>query len=98
MCRCSLPSRLLAKGYKIDMGGRGRHDAAPLLGRRVRGSGARSAHALGGWRLALLAGLGFLYIALFRQWDSAMLTLALILVCVPICVVTGLLVGIWGYL
>ena len=35
---------------------------------------------------------------LFRQWDSAMLTLALIVVCVPICVVTGLLVGIWGYL
>ena len=54
-------------------------------------------HALGGIRLALLGGLGFLYIALFRQWDSAMLTLALIVVCVPICVVTGLLLGIWGY-
>jgi len=52
----------------------------------------------GGMRLALLSGVSFLAIALFKQWDSAMLTLALILVCVPICVVSGLLIGIWGYL
>jgi glycine betaine/proline transport system permease protein len=55
-------------------------------------------YRFGGLRLALLSGLSFLAIALFRQWDSAMLTLALILVCVPICVATGLLIGIWGYL
>ena len=55
-------------------------------------------YRFGGVKLALLSGLSFLAIALFRQWDSAMLTLALILVCVPICVVTGLLLGIWGYL
>ncbi|MFZ5676153.1 MAG: ABC transporter permease [Pseudomonadota bacterium] len=55
-------------------------------------------YRFGGLKLALLSGLSFLAIALFRQWDSAMLTLALILVCVPICVVTGLLLGIWGYL
>lgn len=87
----------LAKGYRISWGESfitlprfswvGLCAAAGLIGYRF-----------GGLRLALLSGLAFLAIALFRQWDSAMLTLALILVCVPICVATGLLIGIWGYL
>ena len=51
----------------------------------------------GGMRLALLCGVGFLALAIFGVWDNAMLTLALILICVPFCVVTGLLIGIWGY-
>ena len=51
----------------------------------------------GGIRLAALCGLSFLSLAVFRVWDNAMLTLALIVICVPFCVVTGLLVGIWGY-
>ena len=46
---------------------------------------------------ALLVGGCFLYIALFGQWDSAMLTLALISIAVPFCVVTGLFVGIWAW-
>jgi glycine betaine/proline transport system permease protein len=54
-------------------------------------------HALGGRRLALLSGACLLYIALFGQWDSAMLTLALIVIAVPICVLTGLFVGILGW-
>ena len=51
----------------------------------------------GGRRLALLCGLGFLALAVFKVWDNAMLTLALIVICVPFCVATGLLTGIWGY-
>ena len=54
-------------------------------------------HALGGRRLAFLSGACLLYIALFGQWDSAMLTLALIVIAVPICVLTGLLVGILAW-
>jgi glycine betaine/proline transport system permease protein len=54
-------------------------------------------HALGGWRLSILAGGCLLYIALFGQWDSAMLTLALIVIAVPFCVIAGLLVGILGW-
>jgi glycine betaine/proline transport system permease protein len=87
----------LAKGYRINWGESfitlprfswvGLCAVAGLIGYRF-----------GGLKLGLLSGLSFLAIALFRQWDSAMLTLALILVCVPICVVTGLLIGIWGYL
>ena len=51
----------------------------------------------GGIRLAALCGLNFLALAVFKVWDNAMLTLALIVICVPFCAVTGLLVGIWGY-
>ena len=54
-------------------------------------------YVYGGVRLAALCGLGFLALVVFGVWDHAMLTLALILICVPFCVVTGLLVGIWGY-
>jgi len=88
---------LLAKGYKLAVG-----DLVFTLPRLswvgICAAVALLGHALGGVRLALLAGLGFLYIAVFRQWESAMLTLALIVVCVPLCVAVGLLVGIWGYL
>jgi glycine betaine/proline transport system permease protein len=49
-----------------------------------------------GWRLALLTGGCFLYLAVFGQWDSAMITLSSIAVAVPLGVVGGLLVGIWG--
>jgi glycine betaine/proline transport system permease protein len=87
---------VLAKGFKLSLG-----DESYVLPRLswlgVCATAALIGYALGGMRLALLGGLCFLYIAVFRQWDSAMLTLALIVVCVPICVVTGLLFGIWGY-
>jgi glycine betaine/proline transport system permease protein len=47
--------------------------------------------------IALLAAACFLYIAVFGQWKSAMLTLALIVICVPLCVLTGVLVGVWAH-
>ena len=51
----------------------------------------------GGLRLAALCGLSFLALAVFKLWDNSMLTLALIVICVPFCVATGLLGGIWAY-
>ncbi|MBN9219337.1 MAG: ABC transporter permease subunit [Mesorhizobium sp.] len=54
-------------------------------------------HAVGGRKLSLLVGGCFLYIALFGQWTSAMLTLALISIAVPFCIVTGLFAGIWAW-
>lgn len=87
---------LLAKGFKIGRGAEaiqlprlswvGVVIAAFLAGR-----------AAGGTRLGLLIGGCFLYIALFGQWSSAMLTLGLIAIAVPFCIVTGLLVGIWAW-
>ncbi len=51
----------------------------------------------GGPRLAAIAGGAFLYLALFNQWDSAMLTLASIVIAVPFGVAGGLALGILAY-
>ncbi len=48
----------------------------------------------GGWRLAVTAVACFGFLAVFGQWDSAMVTLASILIAVPIGVAGGLLLGI----
>jgi glycine betaine/proline transport system permease protein len=47
--------------------------------------------------LALLVGLCFAYLAVFGQWDSAMVTLASVLISVPIGVAGGLALGILAY-
>ncbi len=49
------------------------------------------------WSLAALVGGCFLYLAVFGQWDSAMVTLASVLIAVPIGVAGGLLLGIAAY-
>ncbi|MEH6726717.1 MAG: ABC transporter permease subunit [Hyphomicrobiales bacterium] len=49
------------------------------------------------WKLALLMGLAFLYLAVFGQWDSAMVTLASIIIAVPFGVAGGLMLGIAAY-
>ncbi|MDH4411899.1 MAG: ABC transporter permease subunit [Rhizobium sp.] len=51
----------------------------------------------GGYRLAALVAACFGFLAAFGQWSSAMVTLASILVAVPIGVVLGLLLGLAGY-
>jgi glycine betaine/proline transport system permease protein len=51
----------------------------------------------GGRRLALLVGLCFLYLAVFGQWSSAMVTLSSILIAAPLGVVGGVLLGIAAY-
>ncbi|WP_205625080.1 ABC transporter permease [Geminicoccus roseus] len=51
----------------------------------------------GGQRLAILGGGAFLYLAVFGQWTSAMVTLASIAIAVPFGVGLGLLLGIGGY-
>ncbi len=48
-------------------------------------------------KLALLVGTCFLYLVLFGQWDSAMVTLSSIAIAVPIGVIGGLLLGIIGF-
>lgn len=51
-------------------------------------------YALKGWRLALLSGGTFVWIALMGQWKWTMETLSVVIVAVPIAVVLGLLLGI----
>ena len=54
-------------------------------------------HAFGGRRTAWVAFLCFFYLALFGQWDRAMLTLALVVVCVPVGAMLGLILGVAAY-
>ncbi|RUV14156.1 ABC transporter permease subunit, partial [Mesorhizobium sp. M7A.T.Ca.TU.009.01.3.1] len=87
---------LLAKNFKIG------HGADAYILPRLSWVGVCAAaflagHAAGGRKLSLLVGGCFLYIALFGQWTSAMLTLALISIAVPFCIVTGLFAGIWAW-
>ncbi len=49
------------------------------------------------WRLAAFVGLCFGYLAIFGQWDSAMVTLSSIVIAVPFGVAGGLFLGIAGY-
>lgn len=54
-------------------------------------------HRAGGLRLAILSGACFLFIAMFGQWTSAMITLASILIAVPIGVVGGMALGLAAF-
>jgi len=49
------------------------------------------------WTMAFFVSLAFGYLAVFGQWESAMVTLASILVAVPMGVLLGLLFGIATY-
>jgi len=49
------------------------------------------------WKLGALAGICFLYLALFDQWDSAMVTLSSIVIAVPFGAAGGLILGIIGH-
>ncbi len=49
------------------------------------------------WALAALAGGCFAYLAIFGQWDGAMVTLASILIAVPFGIAGGLFAGLASY-
>ncbi|MEX2647690.1 MAG: ABC transporter permease subunit [Alphaproteobacteria bacterium] len=51
-------------------------------------------HWIGGRRLAVLAGLGFFYLAMFGVWKGSMQTLSLIVVTAPVAASIGLGLGV----
>ena len=55
------------------------------------------AHYAKGWALSALVGICFFYLAVFNQWESAMVTLASVIIAVPMGVVGGLALGILAY-
>ncbi len=54
-------------------------------------------YGLGKWRLALLAGGTFVWVALIGQWELAMETLSVIAVAVPVAFLVGLTLGILAW-
>jgi glycine betaine/proline transport system permease protein len=87
---------LFAEGFTIGSG-EGATSVPRLSWIGVLAAVTLMGHAFGGRRTALIAFLCFFYLALFGQWDRAMLTLALIVVCVPVGVLLGLIIGIAAY-
>ncbi|MBI2253996.1 MAG: ABC transporter permease subunit [Proteobacteria bacterium] len=63
----------------------------------VIGAMTLTGYAYGGLRTAATVFLCFTYIAFFGQWNGAMLTLASVIVCVPIAVALGLGFGILAF-
>src|SRR5690606_28972220 len=56
------------------------------------------AFRLGGVRLFLVQAAACAYLVLFGQWPAAMLTLASVIVCVPVAISIGLGIGIVAHL
>jgi glycine betaine/proline transport system permease protein len=63
----------------------------------VIGAFTLAGHAYGGIRVAVLSFICFAYVAVFDQWDSTMLTLASVIICAPMGVVVGMLLGVLAY-
>ena len=95
-CRSISPSACWPRDSRSDRA-RARSISRPSPGSASPSACAIAGYVYGGRRLALGCGACFLYLAVFGQWDSAMLTLALVLIAMPLGVVIGLAIGIWGY-
>lgn len=85
---------LLSSGLRLGAGSTATELAPPLSWVSVIGLFAFAGWVAGGRRLAWIVGLCFAFIALFGRWESAMVTLASIVVAVPVGVAGGLLLGI----
>ncbi len=92
-----LATSLLATGFMDGRGSTATQVLPPLPWLAVIGLVAILGHHASGWRLAAFATACFFYLALFGQWASAMLTLASIMVAVPLGAAGGLLLGIAAY-
>jgi glycine betaine/proline transport system permease protein len=92
-----LARSLLSTGFRAGIG----QDASQIWPRlpwvALIGILALMAHYAKGRGLALLVALCLLYLAVFGQWESAMVTLASIVIAVPLGVLAGLFVGIAAY-
>lgn len=88
---------VLSSGFMEGQGSGAVQILPPLSWIAVTAIVIAAGHFAKDWKLALLMGSAFLYLAVFGQWDSAMVTLASIIIAVPFGVAGGLLLGIAAY-
>ncbi len=93
----ALAKALLVSGFVQGLGNEAVQLAPPLTWIAVIFVVAAIGHYAKSFALAAFVGLCFLYLAVFGQWESAMVTLASILIAVPLGVTGGLLLGIAAY-
>lgn len=92
-----LAKALLSGGFKIPLGGDTVLRTPPLSWFGLFVVVVMAAYRVKDRGLAILIGACFLYLVVFGQWESAMITLASIIVAVPLGVAGGLALGIQGY-
>ena len=88
---------LLSTGFLSGQGSQAVQLWPPLPWISVIAIASALALLAGGRRLALLVTACFAFLAVFGQWNSAMVTLASILVAAPIGVAVGLLLGVLAW-
>ncbi|SHH16605.1 glycine betaine/proline transport system permease protein [Cognatishimia maritima] len=88
---------MLVDGFSVGQGQQAIELAPSISWIAIIGTMAAVAIYAKNKSLALLAGLCFAYLAIFGQWESAMVTLASVLIAVPIGVAGGLMLGILSY-
>ncbi|WIY25776.1 ABC transporter permease [Parasedimentitalea psychrophila] len=88
---------LLIEGFSVGLGNEAVEIAPSLSWIAIIVTLVAMGHYARDWRLAGLMGGCFLYLAVFGQWDSAMVTLASVLIAVPIGAIGGLMLGILAY-
>ena len=92
-----LATSLLSSGFLYGQGSKAVQVLPSLSWIAVTAIAVLAAYHAGGRKLALLIGACFLYLAVFGQWDSAMITLSSIAIAVPFGVAGGLMLGIAGF-
>ncbi len=92
-----LARALLAEGFVQGHGRRAVQLVPPFSWLAVTAAVVALGHYARDWILAAIVGTAFLYLAVFGQWESAMVTLASVVIAVPIGVAGGVLLGIWAY-
>ena len=90
-------AHFLASGFEQGIGRHAIQIVPPLSWLTIIAAVIAMGHYARDWFLATLVGLSFGYLAVFGQWESAMITLSSVVVAVPIGVVGGLLLGIFAY-
>lgn len=88
---------LLARGFSTGYGNDAVHILPSLSWLAVIVVVAAMGHYARDWKLSAFVAFCFLYLAVFGQWESAMITLASIVIAVPLGVGGGLLLGIAAY-
>lgn len=88
---------ILSDGFMDGVGRRAEQIIPPLTWLAVILIVALVARRAGGWKLATTTALLFAYLAIFGQWNSAMITLASMVIAVPLGVLSGLAIGLGAY-